>query len=282
MKVQRAFSDIRKRTKENKPLIHCITNPISIKNCANVILAVGASPIMAEHPLEVEQITERSKALALNLGNITDARIESMQRSARTASENGIPIILDLVGISVSKLRLELAKKLVKEESISVIKGNMSEIKTMLGLASDATGVDVGAKDKIAKENLEASLAIVKRLAQETGSIAVASGKIDILSDGEESYLVKNGSAMLSTITGTGCMLTSLIASYLPASTPIQAALCGCLVMGVSGELAEKKCSIPKGAPSGSMSFELHLIDSIGILEDTDLNRLANWERREE
>lgn len=280
MKVQRAFSAIRKHTKENKPLIHCITNPISIKNCANAVLAVGASPIMAEHPLEVEGITGRSKALALNLGNITDARMESMQRSARIASENGIPIILDLVGISVSPLRLELARTLADEESVSVIKGNMSEIKTMLGLDSHAAGVDVGAEDRVKEENLEESIAIVRRLARETGAVAVASGKIDILSDGEESYLVKNGTPLLSSITGTGCMLTTLIASYLPASKPIEAALCGCVVMGVSGELAEERCSIAGEAPLGSMSFELHLIDCISILEDGDLERLATWERR--
>ena len=107
--MRQRILQLRKRIKEEKPLIHCITNPISIHDCANVVLAVGARPIMAEHPAEVTGITASAGALMLNLGNITDARIESMKRSMRTAMENKIPVLLDLVGVACSDLRLDLA-----------------------------------------------------------------------------------------------------------------------------------------------------------------------------
>lgn len=280
MKVQRALADTRRNTKENNPLIHCITNPISIKNCANVVLAVGASPIMAEHPKEVEGITRRSQALLLNLGNITDARMESMQLSAKVATQNSIPMILDLVGVGVSPLRLELAEKLIAENSFSILKGNMSEIKAMLGMNSHAVGIDVGQADKVHENNLDSSIAIVKALASKTGSVVVASGKYDIITDGTECYIVKNGTAMLSNITGTGCMLTALIASYLPASSPIEAALGGCMIMGIAGELAEERIQSTSEILLGSASFEVHLIDSIYRIEDPVFERYANWERK--
>ena len=103
--MHRVIHDIRKTVKQTQPLIHCITNPISINQCANAILAVGGRPIMAEHPMEVAEITRTAKALMLNLGNITDARMESIRISAKTATENGIPILLDAVGVTCSQLR---------------------------------------------------------------------------------------------------------------------------------------------------------------------------------
>ncbi|MDO4711695.1 MAG: hydroxyethylthiazole kinase [Peptostreptococcaceae bacterium] len=280
MKDPRALCDGRRRTKENRPLIHCITNPISIKGCANIVLAVGASPIMAEHPLEVEEITQKSDALALNLGNITDARIGSMQIAAKAASREGIPIILDLVGVGASKLRLDLAKKMIDSSAFSVLKGNMSEIKAMLDLDSHAVGIDAGAADKVDPGNMNESIAIVRSLAEKTGAVVVATGKYDIVSDDRQSFVAKNGTAMLSNITGTGCMLTALIAAYLPSSDPIDAALLGCLVMGISGELAEQKIRSASPAPLGSASFETALIDSVFLMEDDLLIRSADWERK--
>lgn len=274
----RVLAELRKNIKQKNPLIHCITNPISIKNCANTVLAVGASPMMAEHPLEVEGITRRSGALALNLGNLTDARMESMQISARMATELAIPIVLDLVGVSVSELRLSLAKRLISEASVTVIKGNMSEIKAMLGIASEARGVDVGKQDRVEEANLDEGLALVQALSKQTGAIVLASGKYDLLAHGDRRFVVKNGTELLPQITGTGCMLTALIASYLAASPEIDAALLACLMMGVAGEMAER-CPSGQGR-LGTMSFEMCLIDRIYLMEDADLERFANWERR--
>lgn len=269
MTNQNLFSNVIAKTKKSKPLIHCITNPISIHNCANTVLAVGASPIMAEHPLEVEQITEKSHALAVNLGNITDARMKSISISVRTATSLNIPVIIDLVGIGISDLRLDFAKKLIDAFSFSVIKGNMSEIKALLGMKSHAFGIDVGVKDEININSLEESIKIIKSLASKLKSVVVATGIYDIISDGNLVYVVKNGTAMLSKITGTGCMLTVLIASYMASNTELAASVAACLTMGISGELSITDNEI------GTSTFESNLLDNIFLITDDIINKYA-------
>lgn len=160
--MRQRLLQLRKQIKEEKPLIHCITNPISIHDCANVILAVGARPIMAEHPAEVEEITASSGALMLNLGNITDARIKSMKCSMRRAVENKIPVLLDLVGVACSDLRLELARELLSIGHPAVLKGNMSELLAVSGLPSHAIGIDAGAQDALTSENIDAVSDVLK------------------------------------------------------------------------------------------------------------------------
>ena len=134
--------------KQTNNLIHCITNPISINDCANLILALGAKPIMACHPDEVDDITCHSAALALNLGNFDDIRAKSMMISAKCAKENKIPFILDLVGVACSTLRLNYAKELVSLYCPTVIKGNISECKAFYGMTSHAHGVDADIQDE--------------------------------------------------------------------------------------------------------------------------------------
>ena len=131
------------------PLIHCITNPISINDCANVVLALGAKPIMAEHPKEVHEITALAKALAVNLGNITDARAESIFISGGVAKNAQIPCVIDVVGAACSALRMELAQRFIRECAPCVIKGNLSEIKALAGVDNAAQGIDVGQKDSV-------------------------------------------------------------------------------------------------------------------------------------
>lgn len=261
---------IKNQTKEDSPLIHCITNPISINGCANVVLALGGKPIMAEHPREVEQITEMSKALAVNLGNITDARIESIYLSGLTAQNHNIPHIIDLVGVGISPFRLEFAKEYIKNCKPDIIKGNMSEIKTILDLPSSPMGIDVGEDDKIEYNNLVKSINIGKDLALKTNSTVVISGQLDIITDGNNSYIVKNGVELLSSITGTGCMLNTLIASLMPYGNPLFAALVGTLILTISGELSKDA--------RGSGSFMVDLIDNIYSMNFEQFSTMANYE----
>ena len=141
----RPIPDIRGAVRERSSLIHCITNPISINQCANAILAVGGRPIMAEHPREVSEITATAGALMLNLGNITDVRMEAMRLSARTAAEHGTPILLDAVGVACSKLRRDYACGLLEGVTPAVIKGNYSEINALYQESYRASGVDADA-----------------------------------------------------------------------------------------------------------------------------------------
>lgn len=265
---------IKNQTKEDSPLIHCITNPISINGCANVVLALGGKPIMAEHPREVEKITEISKALAVNLGNITDVRIESIYLSGLTAKNNNIPHIIDLVGVGVSPFRLGFAKKYIKDCKPNIIKGNMSEIKAILDIPSSPMGIDVGEDDKIEVNNLVKSINIGKDLAVKTSSTVLISGKLDIITDGNNSYIVKNGVELLSSITGTGCMLNTLIASLMPYGNPLSAALAGTLILTISGELSKDA--------KGSGSFMVDLIDNIYSMNFEQFSNMANYETYKE
>ena len=298
--MRQRILQLRKRIKEEKPLIHCITNPISIHDCANVVLAVGARPIMAEHPAEVTDITASAGALMLNLGNITDARIESMKRSMRTAMENKIPVLLDLVGVACSDLRLDLARELLSIGHPAVLKGNMSELLAVSGLPSHAIGIDAGAQDALTAENMETVSEVLRAFSRSNQAIVLATGKQDFVTDGERIVLVQNGSAALSGITGTGCMVGALTAAFLPgcedniakemtdsieadvwsgsemgfnerSGNYLAAAVLGTALMGIAGEEAEK-------ISRGPGSFQVNLLDEIYGLSDRQLLNLLKIE----
>ena len=298
--MRQRILQLRKRIKEEKPLIHCITNPISIHDCANVVLAVGARPIMAEHPAEVTDITASAGALMLNLGNITDARIESMKRSMRTAMENKIPVLLDLVGVACSDLRLDLARELLRIGHPAVLKGNMSEFLAVSGLPSHAIGIDAGAQDALTAENMETVSEVLRAFSRSNQAIVLATGKQDFVTDGERIVLVQNGSAALSGITGTGCMVGALTAAFLPgcedniakemtdsieadvwsggemgfnerSGNYLAAAVLGTALMGIAGEEAEK-------ISRGPGSFQVNLLDEIYGLSDRQLLNLLKIE----
>lgn len=239
-----------------KPLIHCITNPISIHDCANVILAAGARPIMAEHPGEAAEITSQAKALMLNLGNITDVRMESMERSLKKANEKGIPVLLDLVGIACSSLRFSYAAHLLEQGQISILKGNMSELLAVLGKPSHSVGIDVGDEDVFSKDTGKELLGEFRSFSRKQGAVLLASGPQDLIVDKEEAWLVSNGLEMLSRITGTGCMLGALCTSYLAVGDGQTAAAAGAAMMGIAGEKAAV-------ASRGPGSFQYELLDQL-------------------
>ena len=250
--------NIRKTVKETQPLIHCITNPISINQCANGILAIGGRPMMAEHPREVAEITQTAQALMLNLGNITDARMESMIISAKTANEMGIPILLDAVGIACSTLRREYVKDLLNTAIPTVIKGNYSEILALYRDSYRSSGVDADSGLDIQTVDHAA-----KSLARSLGTVILASGKVDIVTDGNRLYHIYNGTPLLSQITGTGCLQGALCTAYLSAKPGIEAVITGCAVLGICGELAQ--------TDKGTGSFLCHLMDKLSMLTDTEI-----------
>lgn len=264
----RPIPDIRGAVRERSSLIHCITNPISINQCANAILAVGGRPIMAEHPREVSEITATAGALMLNLGNITDVRMEAMRLSARTAAEHGTPILLDAVGVACSKLRRDYACDLMEAVTPAVIKGNYSEINALYQESYRASGVDADAAlDAQTVERAAAALARTRH------TVVLASGKVDIVTDGTRLIRVRNGTPQLSCVTGTGCMLGALTAAYLSAASGLDAAVTACAVLGVCGQLAETE--------RGSGSFMVGLLDALPTLQDAELERYMDLEEIE-
>jgi len=244
---------------KNNTLIHCITNPISINQCANAILCIGAQPVMAEHPDEVAEITASSDALLLNLGNITDVRIKSIEISAKTASENHIPFTLDLVGISCSLLRYKFALSLLNKYIPSIIKGNYSEINALYNSEYKTSGVDA----KISDTELIKEISV--KLAKKYNTVILASGKTDIITDGNSITYIENGTPQLSRVTGTGCMLGALCSCYLSEYENFTAAVKACAFLGICGELSETN--------QGMGTFMVNLMDKLSTIEKLALTR---------
>jgi len=261
----RKLHEIREAVKKKHPLIHCITNPISINQCANGILAVGARPMMAEHPAEAREITETADALMLNLGNITDARMQSMKISLLAAKEKKIPVILDAVGVACSRLRRRYMAELLEIGIPTVIKGNYSEIYALHHAVYRSSGVDADAA-----LNLDSVTAAAAELALKYRATILASGKVDAVTDGQRIVHVINGTAQLSAVTGTGCMLGALCGAYLSVSPDMNAALTACVMLGICGQIAETE--------KGSGSFMVNLMDALSTLTDAQLDQYMNTE----
>lgn len=261
----RHIPDILAGLRERAPLIHCITNPISINQCANAILAVGGRPIMAEHPREVEEITATAGALMLNLGNITDVRMDAMRLAARTAAARGIPILLDAVGVACSKLRRDYVCELLSDVTPTVIKGNYSEINALCCADYRASGVDAdGALDAPSMDRAAAALA------HRHGTVLLASGRVDVITDGTRLVHSKNGTPRLSCVTGTGCMLGALTAACLSVSPDMDGAAAACAVLGICGQLAETE--------RGSGSFMVGLLDALSTVDGAVIERYLDRE----
>lgn len=265
---------------QEAPLIHCITNPISINDCANILLAIGARPIMAEHPDEVAEITAIAKGLALNLGNITDARMASMKISAGAAKDKGIPFVLDLVGLSCSRLRQKYAKELLQIAVPDIIKGNISELRTLLGLpTTPGMGVEAGQKEMVTKENALEYARIFQKQAREYHTLLLATGPIDLVVSSEEAYIIANGSNALASITGTGCMNNVLAGACLAgvhgissqATNNTLAAILSCLLLGIAGENIQDIY-----LNQGPGSFHYNLMDSISKLTPQTIAQQCN------
>ena len=259
------INNTRKKTAMKKPLVHCITNPISINMCANGLLAVGAKPIMAEHPLEVAEITNTADALILNLGNITDARVKSIKISAETAQKHNIPFIIDAVGIACSQLRRDLIKELLMKFRPTAIKGNYSEIFALYDDFYATSGVD--ADETLSVEKISN---ISLRLARKYNTMILASGETDIVTDGELIAYIHNGTPQLAQLTGTGCLLGVLCGCYLSVEQSINSLITGCVVLGACGQLSEIQ--------KGNGSFMVSLMDNLSIVSDTQIEKLLDIE----
>ena len=259
------INEIRKKTVDKNPLIHCITNPISINQSANGILAVGARPMMAEHPLEVAEITRSADVLVLNLANITDARMQSIKISAQTAQNNNIPFIMDAVGVACSVLRRNFTYDFLKKYQPTAIKGNYSEIYALSDSTYNSAGVDADEAlsiDKVSKTSV--------KLAQKYNTMVLASGKTDIVTDGKTVVYINNGVPKLAQITGTGCLLGMLCGCYLSVDQSINALITACAVLGICGELSRTE--------KGNGTFFVNLMDNLSVLKAEQIEKLLKIE----
>ncbi|MDP4143355.1 MAG: hydroxyethylthiazole kinase [Bacillota bacterium] len=261
MELLKAIAENLTSVKEKSPLIHHITNYVTVNDCANMVLALGGSPVMADDIEEVQQMVSFAGALVINIGTLNQRTIESMIAAGKKANELGIPVILDPVGVGATDLRTKTADRLLKEVKMSVIRGNMSEIKILSGLNVEIKGVDSAADDT---DGREIAVGLSKRL-----NCAVAiTGAVDIIAEGDKVCLISNGDKILSKVTGTGCMSTSLIGTYAGASKDyFTAAVAGVMTMGLAGELAFKSLE----SEDGIGTFKVRLFDEIYKMNEEKL-----------
>lgn len=267
MKIKQLWG-LKEKLESSHNLIHCITNPISINDCANALLAIGAKPIMAQHPEECIQITSQSKALALNLGNFDDIRALAMKRSAAYANEHHIPMVLDAVGVGCSDIRLTYALDIIQHYRPTIVKGNLSELKTLAGIPSHAQGIDVGEDDI---EDVKQSSIWIKELSKSWNCTVLCSGKVDIISDGKDIYHVHNGHEMMSRCTGTGCMLNVLCAGYASISDALHATVFATTLFGIAAE----KCYEHSKTPG---QFHIGLFDWLYAIQEEDFIQMEKVE----
>lgn len=261
--MRAAFLEARNAVRGQSPLIHSITSPIAVNDCANAVLALGAKPIMAEHPLEVAGISAMARALTVSLANITDARAESIMIAGKV--KRGV---IDLVGVTCSPFRMELARRFIRECSPAVIKGNVSEIRAIAGADFNVSGIDVSREDAVTGENQKGlceMAEIARKLAVSTHAAVMASGAVDIIAsaDGGAVWFVENGTEDLARVTGTGCMLTCITGTYLSVTDPLTASVLAAVTLGLAGEMAD--------AGRGLGTYHIGLIDALSVMTDSQL-----------
>ena len=270
------FSPFLERVYARAPLVHAITNYVTINDCANVLLACGASPIMADDPGEVAEITATCAGLVLNLGTLHQHTIPAMVSAGQTANALGHPVVLDPVGVGASALRTDTARMLLEKVCFSVIRGNVSEIKALALGHSHAHGVDASGAD--VGDPLEQTLALAQTLARQQGAVVAITGATDVVTDGSRTYCIHNGHPFLSRVTGTGCMLSALIGAYVSASPQqvLEATAAAVCTMGVCGELAFARMT----PQDGNGSYKTYLMDALCTLTGEELEVRTNHDLR--
>ena len=270
------LEEMLENVKKTAPLIHNITNYVTVNDCANILLACGGSPIMSDDIDEVEEITSICGGLNINIGTLNQRTIPSMLAAGKKANSLGHPVVLDPVGAGASLLRTRTALKLLDEINFAVIRGNVSEIKALARGSGTTKGVDADASEQITKENTEQMTAFAKEFSQKTGAVIVITGATDIVADKNKAFRIYNGHKDMSRVTGTGCQLSAMIAAYVTANpgdtlTAAAAAVCA---MGLCGEIAKKRTR----ESDGNATYRNYIIDAVYNLTPEQLEKEARYE----
>ncbi|MGE4276449.1 MAG: hydroxyethylthiazole kinase [Lawsonibacter sp.] len=264
------------RVRQTAPLIHNITNYVTVNDVANVLLACGASPIMSDDIQEVEDIAALCSGLNLNIGTLNQHTIPSMVAAGKTAAALGRPVVLDPVGAGASSLRTRTAQILLQGIPFTAVRGNRSELKSLTAGLSTTRGVDADLADAVTEDTLPAGIAFAKSAAAQLGAIVAVTGAIDLVSNGTICYVIRNGRPEMSRVTGTGCQLSALTAAYL-ASNPdhaLEAVAAAVASMGLAGEIGWANM-----APTdGNATYRSRIIDAISHLDGDTLDKGARYE----
>ena len=248
------------RLRESKPLIHQITNYVVMNETANATLALGALPVMAHAKEEVEEMVGLAGALVLNIGTLSPHWVDAMLLAGRGANERGVPVVLDPVGAGATHYRTEIAKRILVEVDVAVLRGNAGEVATLVGVAAEVRGV----------ESIDAGgdpAELARAAAKGLGVVASVTGPVDHVSDGETVIAIANGHPLLASITGTGCMSSAMTGCFLAVNreNPLDAAAEALVAFGVAGEDAAV------GA-KGPGTFHVQLYDALAALDPATLD----------
>jgi hydroxyethylthiazole kinase len=272
------FKEMLENVRKTTPLVHNITNYVTVNDVANVLLACGGSPIMSDDIEDVVDITSICGGLNINIGTLNQRTIESMFVAGKKANELGHVVLLDPVGVGASKLRTDTANKLIKEIKFSAIRGNISEIKTLMNVSAKTRGVDADIADQVTEDNLDEIIAALKAFATEKNCIIAVTGAIDLVCDSSTCYVIRNGRPEMSAITGTGCQLSGLMTAYMVANPTkkLQAAAAAVCLMGAAGEVGWSR--MQKG--DGNSTYRNRIIDAVYNMTGDMLESEAKYEVR--
>jgi hydroxyethylthiazole kinase len=262
------ISSVLDKVRQMNPLVHNITNVVVTNFTANGLLSLGASPVMAYAPEEVAEMAKMAGALVLNIGTLHSKEVESMIIAGQSANEHDVPVIFDPVGAGATVYRTETAKRILNEVKISVVRGNAAEIANLSGEQSDIKGVDAGTPQG---NNIELAIATAKKLA----AVVVVTGKDDVVSDGKTTYVIHNGHPILTKVTGTGCLLTSVIGAFAAVEKDLLVACVAALSSyGVAAEIAAEK-----SAAMGPGSFQVEFLNQLSLVSQDDLNKYTVYKK---
>ena len=257
--MEQVLKTMLENMRAKSPLVHNITNYVTVNDVANVLLAAGGSPIMSDAADAVEAIP-------------------SMFLAGKKANALGHIVLLDPVGAGASRLRTDTANRLMQEVRFDAVRGNISEIKTLCTGSGSTKGVDADAVDAVTEANLDDGVQLVKAFAQKTGCIVAVTGAIDLVSDGERCWCIRNGRAEMSRITGTGCQLSALMTAFLVANPDrkLDAAAAAVCMMGLAGEIGW--ANMQPG--DGNSTYRNRIIDAIFNMTGDALEEGAKYELR--
>lgn len=264
--------------RKNVPLVHNITNYVTVNDVANILLACGASPIMSDEPEDVEDITTICGGLNINIGTLNKSSIEGMYRAGRRANALEHVVLLDPVGAGASSLRTNTAAGLISEIHFTAIRGNISEIRTLALGSSTTRGVDADVADTVTEDSLESAVKFAKQFAEKTGAIIAITGAIDLVADAERCYVIRNGRPEMGRITGTGCQLSGMMTAFLVANPEarLDAAAAAVCTMGLAGELGWD--NMQEG--DGNATYRNRIIDAVFHMNGEKLDAGAKYQIR--
>lgn len=262
--------------RETAPLIHCITNFVTANDVANLLLAIGARPVMADDPAEAAEITLAAQGLCLNLGTLHSTSVPAMYAAGAAAASRGIPLVLDPVGAGSSTFRTQTARELTRALHPAVLRCNPTELAALAGREGGGAGVDAAPADRITEANLSDAARRIAAQARELNAVVAVTGAVDLVTDGTTCYAVRNGRPEMGRVTGTGCQLSALLTAFLAVrpEKPLEAALQAVCAMGLAGELAWARM-----APGdGNAAYRGRIIDAVYHLSGQALEKGANYE----